>query len=185
MGLRNTPDSFGSVARALHWLMFILLVAALVIGNYAASIPVGSVEKTQIRWYHESIGLTILLLLVSRLFWRLCNPGVQPVGISRPRMLMSRFIHGLLYVLMFLQSITGLVMVQAYGYPTTFFGLFTVPTLVPVDEGIGLVVGVAHGLLWVFLVFAASIHMLAALYHHFILGDGTLMRMLTGKSPES
>jgi cytochrome b561 len=69
-------------------------------------------------------------------------------------------------------------MSSAANYPVTFFGLFQFPALVGADHGAHEFYEELHEALFVALAIIAGIHALAALYHHFLLKDDTLRRML-------
>ena len=79
---------------------------------------------------------------------------------------------------MFLMPLTGLLRSQAANFPVSFFGLFTVPTVVGVNEEFSKGMSAAHEMQGTILLALISAHALAALYHHFIRKDDVLRSML-------
>jgi cytochrome b561 len=93
--------------------------------------------------------------------------------------------HGLLYLLLFAQPITGWMMSSASNYPVTFFGLFQFPALVAPDHDLHESLEEVHETLFNVIVIVASLHALAALFHHFWQKDTTLRRMLPFVKPRA
>jgi len=175
--LKNTENSYGSVAKGFHWLLFLMLSFSIIAGNFLASLPKGP-EKLQMAGMHKSFGVVILLLVLARLAWRLINVTPKdPEGIPAIQSLMAHAMHWVLYVLMFAQPLSGILMSQAAGYPVSFFGLFELPALLDKDPSLAQFLRGAHGTIWVLLLVAVTGHAGAALHHHFIRKDGVLKRM--------
>jgi len=175
--LKNTENSYGSVAKGFHWLLFLMLSFSIIAGNFLASMPKGP-EKLQAAGMHKSFGVVILLLVLFRLGWRLINATPKgPQGTPAVQNLMAYTMHWVLYVLMFAQPLSGILMSQAAGYPVSFFGAFQLPVLLDKDPSMAQFFRGAHGTLWVLLVLAVVGHAGAALYHHFGLKDDVLKRM--------
>lgn len=179
MKLRNTKTSYGLVAVGIHW-----LVAALVVGLFG--LGYWMVELTYYdSWYqrgpnlHRSIGLLLLMLMLVRFGWRLVN--LQPVSASGHRrweILAARAAHGLLYVLLFVATISGYLISTADGSAISVFGWFDVPSVTGRIKGMEDIAGVVHYWVTWSIVVLASVHALGALKHHFIDRDNTLRRML-------
>lgn len=99
MQWRNNEQSYGAVAKTLHWLMFLFIAGAIVLAMSIDTFPRGSEQQAAILRAHESFGLTVLLLVALRIAWRLAN--TQPTGIGAPWQQRSAHLaHGALYVLM-------------------------------------------------------------------------------------
>jgi cytochrome b561 len=86
--------------------------------------------------------------------------------------------HGLLYLLILAQPITGWAMSSAANYPVTLFGWFQFPALVGANHGLHETLGEVHEAMFYALVIVATLHAAAALYHHFWMKDDALRRML-------
>ena len=98
--------------------------------------------------------------------------------ISSPAKFLSRSVHGALYMLLFTQIVLGFMFRWAQQEPFSFFGLFDLAVLVHVDPLLKNALGELHiNIAWA-LIILALLHALAALIHHYFLGDNVLRRML-------
>ena len=94
---------------------------------------------------HKSIGLLIFSVTALRLAWRLTHPAPPlPAGTPGWQRFVARLTQVLLYALMFLMPLTGLLRSQAANFPVSFFGLFTVPTIVGVNDEFSKGMAAAH-----------------------------------------
>jgi len=176
--LRNTPSSYGSIAKLLHWSIVVLIITQLVLGISADDLPNG-LRKLELLAWHKSFGMLILMLALVRLAWRYANPRpAPPADMPRWQRLAAVGTHRLLYALILLQPLTGWLMSSYKNYPVSFFGLFQWPDLVAPDAGMHELFEEVHEWLARLLVTVAIIHASAALYHHFGRRDDVLRRML-------
>ena len=168
---------YSTVAIWFHWVIAALVVANLAIGLLHENLLEG------VRWaipLHISFGLTVLILTLGRIAWRLAHP-VPPVPADIPRwqQVTARGTHIGLYALILLMPLTGWMMTSAGKRPIGFYWLVDAPKL-PVSKSIGGIAHDGHGILgWVTLALVV-LHVGAALRHHFILRDHVLGRMAPG-----
>ena len=177
--LMNTQDHYGLIARLLHWLIAALAIGMLVGGSLMSILPAGGFKAAAIAG-HKSIGVVILVLTIGRIAWRYINPQPRALGSNPVLNYLAHLVHIFLYVLLLLQPLVGILMSQAYGYPVSVFGIFKLPPLVWQSPPLGNFMREAHGVTAVLLAAFIIIHVAAALKHHFVDRDGTLMRMLKG-----
>ena len=178
--IKNTPTSYGVVAKGFHWLLFVMLTFSIIAGNFLASMPKGP-EKLQAAGMHKSFGAILLMLILLRLAWRLMNQVPRlPDDTTAVQAIMARGMHWALYGLMLAQPLSGILMSQAAGYPVSFFGLFEFPVFLDKDPSVAKFFLGVHGTVWILLVIAAMGHMGAALHHHFVKKDDVLRQMTTG-----
>jgi cytochrome b561 len=178
MQWRNNPQAYGAVAKFLHWSIVLLIIAQYLIIEAADELPDG-VQKFAAITRHKSLGMLVLGLVLVRIAWKFFNRR-QPAPVPMPRAqgIAAAAAHGLLYLLILAQPISGWAMSSAANYPVTFFGLFQFPALVGANHDAHEFYEEVHETLFVALVVVAAIHALAALYHHVLLKDDTLRRML-------
>jgi cytochrome b561 len=119
------------------------------------------------------------MLACLRLGWRWANPTPTLPDTLKPyERSLARFTHALLYVLLFAVPFTGWTMSSARGFPVSWFGLFTLPDLVPKDKSLYNMLVTTHTVLAWILGGVVTLHLGAALKHHFMLKDDVLRRML-------
>ena len=96
----------------------------------------------------------------------------------RWQVIFARLTHYAFYALLFLLPMSGLVMSAASNYPVSYFGLFTIPNVVAPDETLKDIMKERHEMLFDILMIVTSVHIVAALKHHFVDRDDVLRRML-------
>lgn len=179
MSLRNTSGRWGVVAQTLHWLLFLLIVGAWFAVELHEDYPKGSAERAQWMSLHKSFGATVFFLIWLRLGWRLSGDVPAPLPGPRWQQWSSALVHAALYLLMIAMPLSGLLMSQYGGREVSWFGFFSIPpVLAPDKELAGRIKELHEHVLWPALLWLAVLHVLAALWHHFIRRDDTLRRML-------
>src|SRR3954462_4837296 len=107
MPFRNTKSSWGSLSKALHWIIVLLIINQWLIAERAASLPKGPALISALAW-HKSFGITILLLAVLRLLWRWMSPVPALSAETRPwERVLAKISHVLLYALIFALPLSG------------------------------------------------------------------------------
>ena len=178
MPLRNTENTYGAIAKFLHWGIVILIIAQYVLAEAAEDLEDGPDRLATIA-NHKAVGMLVLLLMLARIGWKLANRGLpQPVPMARPQQVAAAAGHGILYLLLILLPLSGWMMSSAAGYPTGFFGLFQFPMLGSEDHDLHEALEEVHETLFNAVVIIAVLHALAAAFHHFWMKDDTLRRML-------
>jgi cytochrome b561 len=169
-------NTYTRTAKALHWLIALLIFAVFPLGLYMHDLKL-SPAKLQLYSYHKWAGVIIFLLVIVRLLWRITH---RPPALSLPRLqqIASGAVHHLLYVLMLAIPLTGWLMSSAKGYQTVLFGILPLPDLLAKDKELGHTLENVHQSLNYILLLLVAVHMAAALKHHFIDRDDVLTRML-------
>ena len=178
MPIRNTTARWGAVSQTLHWAIVALIITQFVLINLELDLPLGA-AKLALLAKHKSVGITILMLAVVRLMWRWLNPSpLLPDTLKPYERVIAHVSHTSLYVLMFAMPLTGWTMSSARNFPVSWFNLFQLPDLVAPNRELYRFLHETHETLAWILVAVASLHVLGALKHHFILKDDVLRRML-------
>lgn len=176
MQWKNSEHSYGGGARILHWTIGAMFIALVVTGVWADNLPRGEFRGALFD-LHRSLGVSILPLVAMRILWRVFNRPPGHGDMKRYMAAGAMVVHGLLYVVMVTQPLTGLFMYLLDGRGVEVFGAVTVPPLGVENKD------VAQGLRTVheysaFLIYGLlAAHIGAALFHQVILKDDTLRRM--------
>jgi cytochrome b561 len=179
---RNTADSYGIIAQAVHWLVAAMVLVQLGLGLYAADLPV-SLARLQWLSRHKSLGLAILAVMLLRIVWRWMNhPPASPASMPPWQQRAARATHWLLYALLLLAPLSGWLHASAAGLSANWFGLFQVPDLISRDQELSVLLKSVHKTCVALLSILLVGHVGAALWHAFVLRDGVLQRMLPWKS---
>ncbi|MGH7019945.1 MAG: cytochrome b [Brevundimonas sp.] len=171
-------NRYSTVSLILHWVIALAVVAqvVLIVAHDATEGPL-SREFVQT---HKAVGLTILVLTLARIGWRLANPLIAlPVEMPKWERVLSRTTQISFYVVLLVMPLTGWLASSAAGREISWFGLFQWP-LLPIGggrEAAGRFMDVheAVALLLFLLIF---LHVAGALKHQFINRDNVLHRMI-------
>jgi len=178
-----TRSRYSSGAIAFHW-----AIALLIIANIAIALVTddwhGPARSAAIQ-IHKATGLTILVLSVARLVWRLAHrPPPFPAELRRWEAIVARTAHRLFYVLMVILPLSGWLMVSASTSrkPLSWYGLFGLPYLpVQGDKALGGVAHETHETLGYVMIALIALHLTAALKHHYADRTRLIARMWPGQ----
>lgn len=178
MRLRDTTQSWGSVTKLLHWGVAALILALIALGWLAALAPLSPAKITLFYW-HKSLGMLVLALVVLRLGWRLFNrPPALPPGLPPWEPVLARAAHAGLYLLIVLIPVSGWLLSSAAGIPFRIFWVLPLPAIAPVSSRLESLLELAHQTLFWILAVVLAAHVAAALRHRFVLHNDVLERML-------
>jgi superoxide oxidase len=181
-GTRQGQAHYNSLSITLHWAMLALLVGVFACMELREFYPKGSDIREGLKSWHFMLGLTVLVLVIVRVVARVLRPApaITPAQPKWQRSL-ARAVHLLLYAFMIGMPIAGWLILSASGKTIPFFGL-SLPSLVGENKALA-------GQIKELPETAASVgyyligfHAAAALFHHYIVKDDTLRRMLPGRS---
>lgn len=178
--LKNNTSTYGSIARFLHWIVGLVIIIMLSVGFYMSSLE-PSEEKWQMYGLHKATGVIVLALVTLRFSWRLINiiPGL-PKTMHKLEAVGYRFGIKLMYILMFLMPSSGILMSLFSGKAIPVYGMFTIPAF-EVNKELASIFHSTHVYSGIALTCIISFHATMGLYHHFIVKDRLLMRMIVGK----
>ena len=166
-------------AMALHWLTALLIISAFALG--VTMVDIAGITPTKLKYFswHKWLGITILGVACLRLLWRLTHTA-PPYPPSMPgwQKTAARGLHDLLYVLIFAIPVSGYFYSLAAGIPVIYLGLVPLPVLIAPDPELKIILKQAHYFLNLLLLGSVSLHVAAALKHHFVDRDDILKRML-------
>jgi cytochrome b561 len=179
MALTTTAKArYSAVSMLFHW-----TIAIAVIVNWRIAEAAEHAEgpaKGAIFNNHKALGITILLLTLGRIAWRLSHPmPALPANYARWETVLARGTHMLFYILLIGLPLGGWIANSMAGRDIDFFSLFTIPPL-PIGENkaLGGAIFDAHAAGGTFLLALIALHVLGALKHTFIDRDGGIFRML-------
>lgn len=180
MKFKNSLENFGLVSKFLHWLMAFLLIGLFAVGLYMTELDYYDSLYHTLPWWHKSIGLLVMGLLLFRFIWMAINSTPQALKTHKKwEVFLAHITQKLFYGLILLIGISGYFISTAKGKGIEFFTLFEVPAITQaLDEDRADLVGEVHEILAITLIALAVLHAAAALKHHFIDKDRTLRRMI-------
>ncbi|MCR6665078.1 MULTISPECIES: cytochrome b [Methyloversatilis] len=194
MSLKNTAANYGRIAKWFHWTTAALFLAAYVSVYYRQWFTEKQTpENMTALQIHLSVGVSIAVIVALRVIWRLMNRAPADEPGTPLAHLAAHMGHLALYAVMIVAPITGYL---GTGVSTDFFFLFEIPKFEStalfqsvVAEGMGLdfktfekpIDFIHKDVLGAWLIWLLVLgHAGAALYHHFVLRDRTLVKMTSG-----
>lgn len=194
MTLRNTAKRYGAVTKGFHWLMALLILAAIPLGLIASDLAqdlrnpdIAATEATAARAallfsLHKTIGVAIFFVALARILWALAQPRPGLINGDRPaEAMLAVCVHWLLYGSLVAVPLSGWVHHAATtGFAPIWWPFGQSLPFVPRDETVAHTAATLHYVLQWVLIGALTLHILGALKHHLIDRDATLRRMLPG-----
>jgi cytochrome b561 len=180
--IRNTIKSWGSVARAFHWIVGLAIIGMLAFGwwmNHIAARP----DRFFYRSIHADIGYVLLVAMLLRIIWRAINPTPALPSDTPPWQRVAAAIsHGALYLVTILVIFLGWAHSGArpQGDYGSWFGLFHVPQFTSPDKATADAFEGRHIFFAYVLLALIGIHLVAAAWQHFIKRDRVAARMVSG-----
>lgn len=170
---RFHPLSIGA-----HWLTLLLLVSVYALIELHAVLPKGGQGRELTKLWHEMLGLIVLGIVFVRLVLRaVCPaPAIEPAP-SAWQDSAARMMHITLYAFLIAMPVLGWLLLSAKGKPVPFFGL-ELPALMAPDKSLARRLDNIHEVVGRAGYFLISLHAAAALWHHSVMRDNALLRML-------
>lgn len=169
---------YTTTAITLHWLIFVLITCGFALAVYMVDLPLSPRKLTYFSW-HKWVGVTVFILALARIVWRLAHrppPMNPPLPVWQQRA--AAALHVVLYSLIVIIPLTGWLYSSAAGVPTVYLGVMRLPDLLAKDKAVAELLKSVHVTLNYALLVLVSLHIAAALQHHFIARDAVLARML-------
>lgn len=181
MSWKNTSIRYGSLSIGIHWLMLLLFIAVYASIELRGIFPKGSDPREAMKTWHNMLGMLVFVLVWLRIAARFSGPrpDIQPAPPGWQE-LSAKLLHLALYALMIVMPLTGWLVLNASGKPVPFFGL-ELPVLIGEDKHLAKAIEEIHETIGEAGYFLIGLHTLAALYHHYVMRDNTLLRMLPAR----
>ena len=178
----TTPQKYTNISILLHWLMALLILILFCLGWYMEDLPKGSDERSYFFALHKSIGLTVFLILLVRVVWALTHRAPpMPLSLTKWQRIVATTTHHSLYLLMFLQPLTGYLSSSFSGYKTKFWNIITLPQWAEKNKEMNELLTEVHEISSILLATCIVLHILGAFSYLFLRHENVLSRMLPGK----
>lgn len=181
MRWKNTATRYGTLPIAMHWLMVVLIIGVYAAINLHDFADKGSVLRANLKVAHFLLGISVLCLVIVRLAVRWSSgraPRIEPeIPLWQHRL--AGLMHLGLYAFMIGMPLLGWTAISAKGAPILLFGLH-LPSLVGTDTELYNSLKDIHATIGTIGYYLIGLHAVAALFHHYVMRDSTLVRMLPG-----
>jgi cytochrome b561 len=175
-------ERYDGVAIALHWITAILVLTLFSLAHIWDFFPREAPERSLMQTTHVSLGVVLAGVLAFRLVWRIGFSRRVPPANSGLARLAASGAHGLLYALLIVMVVAGFGKRWVRQHGVEFFGLH-IPPLVTLDPAWRPALNAIHHWGAWAIITIAGLHAVAALFHHFMIRDRVLTRMLPRARP--
>ena len=172
----SSATRYTAPAIGLHWLLALMLIGSFSLGVYMADLPFSPTRLKLYNW-HKWAGVTILVLSLVRLAWRLGHRPPADAAMPAWQATAAHATHRLLYALFFVVPLLGWAYSSAAGFPIVWFGVLPLPDFVPVDKALAEAIKPWHERSAMLMAALVLLHVAGALKHQLIDRDGLLDRM--------
>ena len=175
----STTTNLSFVTRFFHWLIALAIIGMLIFGFLLD-------DFKEYSGLHKSIGAIIFVVATCRILWRIKEGWPTPVNMGVPQwnLTLAKVTHWILILLTVLLPLSGMCMSVAAGRGLNVFGAEIFASNIVDGKAVALnpsLAGFAHDMhetLPVVLIIMLVLHIVGALYHHVVLKDRTLSRMM-------
>jgi cytochrome b561 len=181
MQIANSTARYGVIPQTVHWLTFLFVIGGWLLGWFLDDLPKGPVRSFGLV-AHITLGECVFVLVLVRLIWRFANPPPPPERTRFGRLLeiAAMLGHYVLYALLLAIPLAGLMVQLKRGNALPVFGIWTVTSPWPADRETARNILKVHEYMANTLLILAGFHAVAALFHHYVFRDRTLVRMVPG-----
>ncbi|MCU0912180.1 MAG: cytochrome b [Rhodobacteraceae bacterium] len=173
-----STQGYAAPARALHWIMAVLILLTIPAGFVMVQPGIGRSLQNALFIYHKNVGVLLLLLVILRIVWRLRNPAPPlPGHMAGWQAGIARLTHLALYVLLVILPVAGYIRVRAGGFPIESLDALGLPALVPRSDALAETAKAVHYFAGLAIAAVVAMHVGAALLHGIVLRDGVFSRM--------
>jgi len=176
--LMSTRFRYGTVAQGFHWLTVVLVAIAYLVAPGSAEQRVYSIASDFTRQIHETTGILIFAIVLARILWRTIDAAPEAPPMQAWMTYSAKLAHVGLYVLLIALPLTAIAGAWLEGHPLTLLGAGNFGPMLPQVHDVGQTVSYVHTVLGNVIIWAAGLHAVAALFHHFVLRDNILASML-------
>jgi cytochrome b561 len=173
------PKGYDSVTKILHWLIFLLVASQYAVGEFMPHIG-RKAQDVGLIALHMSLGATILVVIVIAIAWRLIHPVPQLPELPGWQRVAATLTHWALYLLVLVMTLLGWAATNYRGWPAPVLGLIPLPAIANKGDRWAHTAGDIHTFLVNVLLGLVILHVVAALYHHFIVRDNVMKRIIPG-----
>lgn len=178
MAMKATTHRYGALSIGMHWFMLALLVAVYACMELRGIYPKGSDLREAMKAWHFMLGLAVFALVFVRIALRVA--GRTPPIVPTPAVWQQRLAglgHLAIYAFLLAMPLLGWLALSAADKPLPLFGM-QLPALVKPDAVLADQLEEIHETIGTIGYYLIGLHAAAALFHHYVLRDNTLLRML-------
>lgn len=169
------------LSKFLHWSV-VFLVSIQFLTSFIMSGIGRNISPDSFLNLHMSFGVFVAPIAITLLIMRYVSP-VEDIALPSLKLQdrLASAMHYILYILLVIIPLSGDAFASSHGVTVRVFGLFDLPSLFANGSSLGRTISEVHSFLaWTIGVLVLG-HIIAALYHHYVMKDPVLVRMLPSR----
>lgn len=175
--MSNEIKNYNMLARLIHWVSAVVIIGMFAVGLWMVDLNYYSQWYKAAPHWHKSVGLLLAAITLLRIIWKQVTRAPSIEG-KRFEVVLAKLAHIAIYLLLIVIFTSGYLISTEDGRAIDVFNWFSVPGAGKLFEGQADSAGVIHYYAACSLILLATLHIIAALKHHFINKDNTLRKML-------
>lgn len=173
-----SPERYNRGMIMLHWATALLVLVLFISAEIWDFGERGGAFRTNLKLVHFAAGILLTVVFVCRIIWRAISSKSLPAAEQGMMALAAKTAHYALYVGLIAQIGLGFTWRWSQGRAVDFFNLFSIPPLWNISQDYRHQLGELHeNLAWA-IILVSLLHACAALFHHLVLKDKVLQRMI-------
>jgi Cytochrome B561 len=177
--LKNDSNSYGWLHVLLHWWTALAVVGLFALGLWMHDLDYYHEWYRTAPYIHKSVGVVLILTLIFRFYWRLNNGVPNSIETHKSwEKKLAKLMHWLFYGLIFSMFFSGYFITTAKGQSLEVLGFIAIPATLTGIENLEDIAGEIHELTAFSIIWLAVLHAVAAIKHHLVDKDRTLLRIL-------
>ena len=173
--LFNTISKYGLIAKIFHWITFLFLLAQIPFGFYLTSLEF-SIERVDLENLHNIGGMIILYLIILRIIWKFFNQSPEISNTAKWQKTLAKLNHFFLYVTIISIALSGILKKYFIEEPVNL--LFKTIQSNQTNFKLSDFFSEVHEVGAVIFIILFILHVFAVIYHHLILKDRILNKIL-------
>lgn len=174
----QSPARYNRGMILLHWATALLVLVLFVTAEIWDFGERGGAFRTNLKLVHYAAGILLTVVFICRIVWRTISSKSIPEAEQGLMGLAAKGAHYALYFGLIAQIALGFTWRWSQGRAVDFFNLFSIPPLLNISQDYRHLLGELHeNLAWAIII-VSSLHAVAALFHHLVIKDDVLQRMI-------
>jgi len=170
-------DRYSLALRALHWLTLLLVIAAFASIELRELFEKGTDMRNGAKWIHFQFGALVFITTLARIWFKYQNPGPEMIAVAKWQANIAKLTMVGLYICLLIMPILGMIIVAYEQKDVSILGFNMLNLGLAKDKVFAHQIEEIHETLGNLFLFLIVLHTAAAIWHHKILQDNTMMKM--------
>ncbi|TWD57896.1 cytochrome b561 [Agrobacterium vitis] len=178
----QSPERYNRGMILLHWATAALVLTLFLSAEAWDFAERGGAVRADLKLVHYAAGIILTAVFICRIIWRIVSAKSIPAAEKGLMGAVAKCAHYGLYLGLIVQIALGFSWRWSQGRAVDFFNFFSIPPLLPVSPDYRHLLGDLHSAIAWIIIVVSTLHAAAALFHHFVIKDGTLLKMMPAHS---